>query len=156
MTMGGFTFMTTACGVTPQAPEHRDFTLPDLHRIAEIRMIQVADADHFGAADVERRTVYLGIAAGNRNGLDHLLMRNGAHADHRGARESSCRPAGDVCDIHGDVAAHFHMPDADALIQKSGFKSKAASDEKAHKIIPPKGGNVGIFSRADAVFINAI
>jgi len=97
-----------------------------------------------------------GNGGGDGDGFDHLLIGNGPHGHHHIAMEYPGGLAGNVGDIHGHIAAHGVVAHFDAGFNQLRFKGKAAADEKAHQILPPKVGNIGVLSRENAVFIDTV
>ena len=104
MQNSGLTVSITAWGVTPR-PEHRNFAVTNGHRIAIVGRPEVANADCFRLADVDRCAMHAWIA---RRYLDRARRIGGierAHRNHHGSMEGPGRGGHNRGAIHRYCAA---------------------------------------------------
>lgn len=137
-------------------PEHGNFAFADIDGIAELGMGYVAHADRGGVSDMHRRAVHFRDGAGNLDGLNHLIVGDGAHRRDHFAAHGTGRHAVDVGEVHRDVAAHGVVAHFDARLHQFRLEGKRAADHEGDEIVTPVGGDIGGFFDKLSVAVNAV
>ena len=128
--------MMAAWGVTPQGQKTGHFAGTDGHRVAEVGVGQVGDANGLGEADLHRSAVDPGHARRDGHRRRHQPVGDGPHADHHIAVEHPRRLAGDVGAVHGDVDPLLDLAHRDVRLQQGALEGEAAPDEEADQVVP--------------------
>ena len=134
---GGLEFKATACGVTPQAPEHRLFARPDFHPVPEIRTVNIGDSDGLWAPDVDRGAVCRWEPGSHLHCPHNLLPANGPHAHNHRPGKHPGRRGRNVGDVHGYVAPHGLVPQLYARVRQRLFKGETAPQKERDQPVVP-------------------
>src|SRR5262245_51398477 len=103
-------------------PEDGNLTRLDLHWIAEIRPMNIANADTRRIANVHRGAMSAGKAAADLHGAARLFWRHRPHRHHHRPMESPCRMARKARSIHGHIATHLEMTKRQTRLQQGVFE----------------------------------
>src|SRR5699024_10069250 len=137
---GRFGFHHNILGSYSTGPEYRHFSVADCYHFAEIRFIDILDADRFRRSDMYRRSVNAGHLSCDQHCPGDQIVRDRAHAYHHISVENACRLTGNIRLVHGNVAAFLNVTHRNVRLQKRRLKRKTAADQETYKIILPEFG----------------
>jgi hypothetical protein len=118
----------------PAGPEHRNFARFDGDRVAEIRAIDVLNADLGRIADMDRCAVGQVETGGDLDRADGLLGRHRPHADNQGGGKRAGRRAGALSDVHGNVFTLRDVSDRNSGGLQGVLKGETAAQKEADHV----------------------
>jgi hypothetical protein len=120
-------------------PKHRHFSWGHGDRIAEVRALQVTNAQSCGVTYMHGGSVHGWKATGDLHGAHDIIYWQRAHTDYQRTVEHTGGFARTIGNEHGNIHAQFDVPHAHTGIHEGVFEGKTTPQEETDEIVSPVG-----------------